>query len=177
MKNICITAFLFLFVVTGCSTLKPESFAGTTPALDPVKFFGGHTHSAGVLEARSGKPSQRITTKTAGVYTNGILTIDQDLYPENDKATHRQFKLKLIDAHHVEGTGSFIGDIAHGELYGNYFKWSFRFKIGNSGLVKHVNMTQYMYLMPDGKTLIIRSIIRKFGIIVKTITEEFHKDD
>lgn len=177
MKNNYIPALLFLFVITGCSTLKPEHFGSSEPILDPVKFFGGHTHSVGVLEARNGRPSERITTKTTGTYANGVLSIEQDLYPEKRKQNHRSFKLKLIDEHHVESTGSDIMGIARGELYGNYFTWSFRLKIADKGLVKHVNMTQYMLLMPDGKTLIIRSVIRKFGIIVKEITEQFNKDD
>ena len=177
MKNKCIPAFLVLFVLASCSTLKPESFGSSTPILDPVKFFGGHTHSAGVLESRRGKPSVRITTNTTGVYTNGILSIEQDLYPEKGKQNHRNFKLKLTDEHHVEGTGSDINGTAHGQLYGNYFTWSFRLRIAGKGLVQHVNMTQYMYLMPGGKTLIIRSVIRMFGITVKEITEQFYKDN
>ena len=177
MKNRCISGFLVLFVVASCSSLKPENFSNGTPTLDPVKFFGGHTHSTGVLESRSGKPAERITTKTEGVYANGILSMEQDLHSENSKPTHRNFKLKIIDAHHVDATGSDVDGTAHGELYGNYFTWSFRLKVADKGLVKHVNMTQCMYLMPDGKTLIIRSIIRKLGIIVTEITEQFHKDD
>ena len=177
MKNNVIAALLSLFALAGCSSLKPESFSSTTPVIDPIKFFGGHTHSAGVIESRSGKPSERITTQTAGVFANGILSMEQDLHSEDSKPTHRNFKFKIIDAHHVEATGSDITGTAHGELYGNYFTWSFRLKVADKGLVQHVNMTQCMYLMPDGKTLIIRSIIRKFGIIVKEITEQFHKDD
>lgn len=177
MKNRCISVFLGFFVLASCSSLKPESFSSCTPVLDPVKFFGGHTHSTGVLEARNGKPSERITTKTEGVYANGILSMDQDLYSGESKHTHRNFKLKITDAHHVEATGSDVAGTAYGELYGNYFTWSFRLKVADKGLVQHVNMTQCMYLMPDGKTLIIRSIIKKFGITVKQITEQFHKDD
>ena len=167
----------FIIIAGGCSSLKPESFKSTQPKLDPVKFFGGHTHSSGVLESKSGKPSTRITTNTTGVFSDGILKIEQDLFPENGKKNHRSFNLKITDANHVEGTGSDISGIAHGFLYGNYFTWTFRLKIANKGLVQHVTMTQFMYLMPDGKTMIIRSVIRKFGIIVKQITEQFHKDD
>ena len=177
MKKCYLIYFFVLFVLAGCSTLKPQNFGSNVPILDPVKFFGGHTHSAGVLEARNGKPSVRITTKTSGVYVNGVLSIEQDLYPENRKQNHRSFILKIIDEHHVESTGSDIDGVARGELYGNYFTWSFRLKIADKVLVQHVNMTQYMLLMPDGKTLIIRSVIRKFGIIVKEITEQFNKED
>lgn len=177
MKSNIFSFLSALIFLAGCSTLKPKTFETGAPTLDPVSFFGGHTHSAGVLEARSGRPSDRITTKTTGVFANGVLRIEQDLYPEHRKQNHRNFKLKLTDAHHVEGTGSDISGIAHGTLYGNYFTWRFRLKIADKGLLQHVNMSQYMYLMPDGKTLIIRSVIRKFGIIVKEITEQFHKDD
>ncbi|MGY3088242.1 hypothetical protein ACVWYF_001275 [Hymenobacter sp. UYAg731] len=177
MKNNVLAALLPLFVLASCSSLKPESFSSTTPIIDPVMFFGGHTHSTGVIESRSGKPSERITTQTAGVFANGILHMEQDLHSEDSKPTHRTFDLKIIDAHHVDATGSDVVGTAHGALYGNYFTWSFRLKIADKGLVQHVNMTQCMYLMPDGKTLIIRSIIRKFGIIVKEITEQFHKDN
>lgn len=177
MKNICIPSLLAIVVLASCSTLKPKDFSSTEPVLDPIKFFGGHTHSTGVLESHGGKASDRITTKTTGIYANGILTIDQGLYAEKEKPNHRTFTLKFKDAHHVEGTGSFIGGTARGELYGNYFTWRFRLKVASKGLVRHVNITQYMYLMPGGRTLIIRSIVRKFGIIVKQITEQFNKDD
>ncbi len=177
MKKNILSAVTVIFIFCSCATLRPESFSKTNPVLNPAGFFGGHTHSAGVLEGRNGKPSERITTKTTGTFANNILHIEQDLYPEMGKQNHRSFNLKLVDANNVEGTGSDITGTAHGKLYGNYFTWSFRLKIAGKGLVKHVNMTQHMYLMPDGKTLIIRSIIKKFGITVKQITEQFYKED
>lgn len=177
MKISVIAVLVSLAALAGCSSLKPGSFSATTPAIDPIKFFGGHTHSTGVIESRSGQPSERITTQTTGVFANGILSLEQDLHSEGSKPTHRNFKLKIIDAHHVDATGSDVAGTAHGELYGNYFTWRFRMKVAGQGLVRHVSMTQHMYLMPDGQTLIIRSVIRKFGVIVKEITEQFHKDD
>lgn len=177
MKNSYILALLLLFLLASCSSLKPEDFRGMKPHFDIINFFSGHTHSAGVMETRNGKPSERIITKTTGIYANGILSMEQDVIPENSKQSHRNFKFKLTDEHHVESTGSDISGTATGELYGSYFTWSYRLKLADKGFVKHVKITQYMYLMNDGKTLVIRSIFRKFGIIVKEITEQFHKDD
>ncbi len=162
-------------MLSGCASLKPESFSRSEPKLDPVHFFGGKTHSAGVLESKKGKPSVRITTNTTGTFSNGILNIEQDLFPEGSTKRHRSFQLKIIDSNNVEGTGSDIAGKAHGKLYGNYFTWTFRLKV-NKGMVKHVTMMQHMYLMPDGKTMIIRSVIRKFGMIVTEITEQFYKE-
>ena len=70
-----------------------------------------------------------------------------------------------------------IAGTARSELCGNYFTWRFRLKVADKGPIRHVNMSQCMYLMPDSKTLVIHSVIRKFGFIVREMTEQFHKDD
>lgn len=155
--------------------MKPVAFEKSDVKLDPVKFFVGHTNSSGVIENHGGKPTSRITTKTEGFLKDGYLNIEQDLYPEGGNKNHRSWKLKQIDEHHVDATANDIEGTAHGILYGNEFSWSFRLKVADRKFIKHVNMSQSMYLMPDGQTLIIRSIIRKFGIIVTQITEQFRK--
>ena len=164
-----------LFFIAGCASMKPAAFENGEPKLDPVKFFGGRTRSTGVIETRGGKPSARITTKTTGKLKDGLLYIEQDLYPEGQKKNHRVFILHQIDEHHVDATADDIDGVAHGLLYGNEFSWTFRRKMANRKFIKHVRMSQTMLLMPDGKTMIIRSVIRKFGIVVAQITEEFQQ--
>lgn len=163
-------------LAASCASLKPTSFKYGKAKLDPVAFFGGNTSSYGVMESRTGKPSMGISTHTKGAVKDGIVYIEQDLLPENGKPNHRSWQLKQIDANHVEATASDISGKATGELYGNYFTWTFRLKLQNRGLIKHVRMSQYMYLMPDGETLMIRSVIRKFGLIVTEISEVFEKE-
>ena len=155
--------------------MKPIAFENGEPKLDPVKFFGGKTRSTGVIESRGGKPATRITTETAGTLKNGLLYIEQDLYPEGKKKTHRVFILHQTDSHHVDATADDIAGTAHGLLYGNQFSWSFRHTLEGRKFIRHVRMSQTMLLMPDGRTMIIRSVIRKFGIVVAQITEQFQK--
>lgn len=162
-------------IATSCSTLKPVAFENNTPKLDPVAFFGGKTKSYGVMESRVGKPTAQITTETTGTVKDGKLFIEQDLFPGNGKKNHRSWQLKQIDEHNVQSTANDIDGTAKGKLYGNYFTWTFRLKLKDRSFIKHVRMQQHMYLMPDGQTLIIRSIIKKFGLIVTQITEEFKK--
>jgi Protein of unknown function (DUF3833) len=164
-----------LFLLAGCASMKPAAFANGQPKLDPVGFFGGHTRSAGVIETPGGKPSTRITTETEGKLKDSVLSIEQNLYPEGKKKNHRLFVLHQIDEHHVDATADDIVGTAHGLLYGNQFSWTFRHTLINRKFIRHVRMTQYMYLMPDGKTLIIRSIVRKFGFVLAQITEQFQK--
>lgn len=156
--------------------MKPAAFENGKPSLNPVAFFGGHTSSTGVIETAGGKPSDRITTQTQGKLKDGVIYIEQDLYPEGKKKNHRVFVLHQIDEHHVDATADDISGTAHGLLYGNEFSWTFRRKMVGRKFIKHVRMTQNMYLMPDGQTMIVRSVIRKFGFVVAQITEQFKKD-
>ncbi len=175
MRSLLIS-LLATTLLSSCASMKPADFADDRTPLKPQEFFIGHTKSTGVVESRGGKPTARITTETMGVLKDGILTIEQDLYTEGSKPNHRTWKMRQIDEHHVEATATDVVGTARGVLYGNYFTWSFPLKLPDGKIVKRVRMSQNMYLMPDGKTMIIRSIIRKYGIIVAEITEQFKKD-
>ena len=156
--------------------MKPADFEKGNSKSDPVKFFIGKTTSDGVIENPAGKPTACIKTETEGTFKDGIIYIEQDLYPEGGKKNHRSWQLHQIDEHHVDATANDIDGIAHGLLYGNNFSWTFRLKLPQRKFIRHLRMSQNMYLMPDGKSMIIRSVLRKFGITVVQITEEFQKN-
>lgn len=164
------------FVLASCSSMKPGDFAHAEPKFNPISFFNGRTHSGGVMENRAGKPLRPIVTKTQGTLKNGTLSMEQDLMPEGQEANHRSWKLWKVDEHHFDATANDISGSVHGEVYGNYLSWQFRVKVAKHGLIKHVHMQQHMYLMPDGQTLLIRSIISKFGFTVQQVTERFKKE-
>ena len=156
--------------------MKPLDFAQGNSKADPIKFFIGKTTSDGVVENRGGKPTIRIKTETFGTVKDSFINIEQDLYPEGGKKNHRSWQLRKIDEHHVDATANDIDGTAHGLLYGNNFSWTFRLKLTERKFIRHLRMSQNMYLMPDGKSMIIRSVLRKFGFTVVQITEEFQKN-
>ena len=170
-----VASFCFSCLAFSCKSLKSAHFESSRPLLKPENFFVGHTKSYGVVETHGGKPSAQINTETHGTLKDGIIYIEQDLMTEGKKKNHRSWKMHQIDAHHVEATANDIVGTARGELYGNYFTWTFTLKLSPHNPIKRVRMTQTMYLQPDGRTLIIRSVLRKFGIIVAQITESFEK--
>jgi len=45
---------LVSLTVAGCSTMKPEDFAGKTPTLDLFAYFEGKTQAWGIFEDRFG---------------------------------------------------------------------------------------------------------------------------
>jgi hypothetical protein len=169
-------ALLSVVLLASCATMRPADFADGGPRLAPETFFVGRTRSFGVVEARSGRPWKRITTQTTGVMKAGVLYIEQDLQSEDSKPSHRSWQIRTVDAHHADATANDIAGTAHGTYYGNTLMWSFTLKRKPGNPLQNVRMSQAMYLAPDGQTLIIRSIIRKFGIIVAEVTEQFRKE-
>ena len=68
-----------------------------------------------------------------------------------------------------------IGTI-EGESQGNAFHWRFTLALSPGNPLGNVSMSQWMYLQPDGRTMINHSTIRKFGIVVAQVTEQFRRD-
>ena len=174
--RLCFFVTPIIPLLVGCSAAKPLPATVSKSKSDPVSFFVGHTRSDGVIENRGGKPTQRITTETIGTWKDSILHIEQDLFPESGKKNHRSWNLRRVDATHLEATANDIYGSALGVLKGDEFSWTFRVKFLNRKFVRHLQMSQNFYLMPDGKTMIIRSVLRKFSFVVAQITEEFKKE-
>ncbi len=156
--------------------MKVADFAGSKPVLDPAQFFTGHARSSGVMENRGGAPQKRVTTVTTGTWEGATLHLEQDLLIGDAQSQHRSWRIRKIDAHHFEATANDMVGTAHGEAYGNVFHWSFTLALSPGNPLANVQMSQWMYLQPDGRTLINHSTIRKFGIVLAQVTEQFRRE-
>jgi Protein of unknown function (DUF3833) len=168
---------LLTLALGGCASLQTASFSGGRPVFDPQKFFAGHTRSWGVIETRTGQPSQVITTESRSHWEGKTLQIEQDLVFGHDQPKHRTWRLSRLDAHHYTATGSDIVGTARGEAWGNVFHWTFMAQLTPGNPLAQVQMCQWMYLQPDGRTMINRDTISKAGLIVAGATEQFRKED
>jgi hypothetical protein len=151
-----------------------QQFAHARPLLDPASFFTGEAESSGVMENRGGEPMEKVTTKTAGHWEDQVLVLEQDL-TMGQKRQHRSWRIRRLDAHHFQATANDIVGTAGGEAYGNAFHWSFTLALSPGNPLANVTMSQWMYLQPDGRTLINHTTIRKLGFVVAQVTEEFRK--
>ena len=66
---------------------------------------------------------------------------------------------------------------ARAEAYGNVFHLEFTLDVSPGNPLLRVHMSQWMYLQPDGRTMINRAVLTKGGVIVAQITEQFTKGD
>lgn len=163
-------------ILSSCASLRVSDFASGRPILDPSKFFTGRTISAGVMENRGGVPLRRVTTKTSGRREGATLLLEQDLVFNDDKPQHRSWRIRKLDPHRYEATANDMVGTAAGEAYGNVFHWSFTLALSPGNPLANVQMSQWMYLQPDGRTLINHSTIRKLGLVVAQVTEQFRKE-
>ncbi len=155
--------------------MKVSEFQSGCPLLNPAEFFTGHTSSSGVMENRGGAPVKRVTTTTAGHWEGATLHLEQDLFLGEAKPQHRSWRIRKLDAHRYEATANDMVGTASGEAYGNVFHWSFTLALSPGNPLANVRMSQWMYLQPDGRTLINHSTIRKLGIVVAQVTEQFRR--
>lgn len=173
LRLLCLGVSL-LFV--SCASMPVSDFANGKPALDPAQFFTGHARSSGVMENRGGAPMKRVTTTTAGHWEGATLHLEQDLHLGDAKPQHRSWQIRRLDPHHYEATANDMIGTARGEAFGNVFHWEFTLALSPGNPLANVHMSQWMYLQPDGRSLINHSTIRKFGIVVAQVTEEFRRE-
>ncbi|MEO7931757.1 MAG: DUF3833 family protein [Chthoniobacterales bacterium] len=167
---------LLATLFSACAGMRPSDFARGKPTLDPVEYFTGQSSSIGVLENRRGQPTQQVATQTRGTITADTLHLEQDLQFSDGKKQHRSWQLRRIDAHHFEGRANDIIGLIHGEAAGHVFHWSFTLELSPGNPLTRVRMSQWMYLQPDGRTLLNHSTISKAGIVLAQVTENFRRE-
>lgn len=162
--------------ITGCASKPIPAFTNGRPIFKPEKYFAGHTHSWGIFETRSGKPTKIIQTHTNGHWQDGVFHFEQDIVLEHGKSQHRSWLIHRLDEHRYTATGTGIVGTAHGEAWGNAFHLDFTMAVLGGNPLGHIRMSQWMYLQEDGITMINRATATKAGVILAVVTEQFRKD-
>ncbi len=176
-RTIGSVAALLSLAFSSCTTSKSvASFHAGRPIFAPEKYFAGRTHSWGVFETRGGEPTSILHTQTQGHFDGQYLHFEQDLEFEKGRKEHRSWLVRRVDAHHYTATGTGIVGTARAVAYGNTFHLDFTIDALPGNPLGHLHMSQWMYLQPDGVTMVNRDTLTKAGIVVAHITEQFHKD-
>jgi hypothetical protein len=166
--------FLVLTLTAGC-TRQPEMPVSTSggPAFDPVAFFDGHTQSWGVIESRSGVPTERIVTDSHGqIDGTDRLRMVQHLSFQDGTTQERDWIVWRSGRGQFKATANDMVGTANGEANGRIFHWQWVLARSPGNALMNVTMQQWMYRMEDG-SVTIRTTISKLGFIVAEITEQF----
>ncbi len=159
---------LAVSVLAGCATvLAPASFQGREPTLRPERFFSGATGSSGVLQSRSGAPTHRFGVEGSGTsLADGTFRLEQRVTFEGKEAETRTWTLRRLDDHRYTATLTDAVGPVEAEAYGDLFHLVYAMKSPFGG-----RMEQWMYLQPDGRTIVNEATVSVFGIVVAHLSE------
>lgn len=160
---------------SGCRSMQPSQFAGSTPQLDPMAFFEGPTRSWAVIENRRGDPTSQFRAELVGRREGDVLHVTQNFTFAGGRTQERLWQFRRVDANRYEATANDVVGTARGEAWGNVFRWSYRTAGSRRGFIDDLDYDLWMYLMEDGETLINRVTITKFGVVVARTTEYFRR--
>jgi hypothetical protein len=163
-------------LLAGCDR-RPDPVIGTGSGFDPITFFSGHIHSWGVVESRSGEPTETVETDCLG-HLNGAghLEMSQHLTFQDGTVQDRVWTMSRAGSGRFQATANDMIGTADGRAEGRMFHWQWVLARSPGNPLMNVTMEQWMYRLPDG-TGLIRTTISKLGIILAEVTEQFTRVD
>lgn len=160
--------------LSGCATTRPpSSFEGGAPLMRPEAFFSGATTSSGVLESPSGAPTRRLHVEGEGrLLADGSFRLDQSVTFDQEAPKMRTWVMRRLDAHHYTATLTDASGPVKAEAYGDLFHLRYTMKTPLRS-----EMEQWMYLQPDGRTVVNEATVTVFGIVVGRISERISRQE
>ena len=169
MKLLLIT-FVFLSL-TGCAvSIDGNRYTDQQPDFDLKAFFDGEVKAWGIVQDRSGNLVQRFEVDIIGTVDGNTLTLDEKFYYSiGEGPTERVWTINESSTGVFSGFATDIPGPASGRDYGNAVLWSYEMDlpVGDTSYV--VNFEDWIWAF-DENTIVDRSYIKKFGIVMAEVT-------
>jgi hypothetical protein len=172
----CSGLLLMLLLVTGCSAVSVQDYAGQQPVLVPETFFDGRLTAHGVVKNRSGLVIRHFNADIVAFWKDGIGTLEEDFVFDDGEQQRRVWTLT------PDGPGRYLGTagdvVGEGQVTvaGNsmFLDYVLRIPYGDGTL--DLRIDDRMYLV-NPNTLINESAMKKFGFGVGQILLVIEKRD
>ncbi len=165
MRALAAAAALALY---GCGSNAPLP-AASGASFDPATFFAGRTHGEATLDTLIASPV-RVTVDSVGRRQGDTLVLDQAIRQGDQPARVRRWTMRPVAPNRFSGTltdatGSVQGTTAGPRAY-------IRYTMKNG-----MQVEQQLALQRDGRTVLNRLEVKKFGVRLATLTETIRKLD
>ncbi|MCB4435178.1 DUF3833 domain-containing protein [Alteromonas sp. McT4-15] len=173
-KKIAVSALgagLFLGALTGCSvSVDGNDYKAVSPVFEIEQFFDGDVKAWGIVQNRSGEVVQRFTVDINGRIDGDTLTLDETFtYGVGEGPTSRTWTIvKQADNSYI-GRASDIEGPAKGTAFGNAFNFHYEMDLPVDDTTYSVTFDDWFWAFDDS-TMMNRSYIRKFGIVMAEVT-------
>jgi hypothetical protein len=158
-------------LISGCSiSIDAQQYEKISPTFEIEKFFDGKVKAWGIVQNRDGDVVQRFIVNIDGYKKDGNLILDERFeYGVGDGPETRVWTLsKNADGTYTGNAGDIAGP-AIGTPHGNAFNFVYEMdlKVGDSSY--RVNFDDWFWAF-DENTMMNRSYIKKFGIVMAEVT-------
>jgi hypothetical protein len=161
--------------MVGCRFALPpfssHPVTAKTPTLRFEVFFAGHTHGSGALELATGQRQSLQIESQGHTEADGSFRLDQVITSEDGTVEKRTWRL-------VKGApGTFAGTLSGADGPVAAEETGNRFHVRYLLRQPAIYMEQYLYLQPDGQTLLNLATITILGVPWARLTEEITRVD
>ena len=166
-----VTIITLLFTISSCSlTIDGNDYEQQAPQFDLVEFFDGNVIAWGIVQNRSGEVVQRFIVDIKGSVQDDVLVLDETFeYIVGEGVTKRVWRLTQNPDGSFTGTAGDIAGEATGKPHGNAFNFVYEMDLEVDGTSYRVAFDDWFFAM-DEATLMNRSYIKKFGIVMADVT-------
>jgi hypothetical protein len=175
MKHTLLPLMILVLSTSGCSGVKPEDHAGSTPPLDPFEYFVGQTRAWGIFQDRSGRVQRRFTVDILGEKVGGDLVLTEDFVYADGERSQRVWRIRKTDQDAYQGRADDVVGFATGRTSGASLNWQYDLRLAVNGRSWTVHFDDWMFLQEDG-VLINRATMSKFGFKLGEVTLVFQRE-
>ena len=161
-------------VFAGCAAPRPSDYAAERPVLSLREYFSGKVEAHGMFQDRTGKVVKRFTVTMDCSWRGDDGVLDEAFVFSDGTTQRRVWKLKALPDGRFSGTADDVIGSALGEQRGNAFQWRYTLRQPVGETTYDVQMDDWMYLV-DGKVMLNRAEMSKFGLRVGEVTLAFTK--
>lgn len=160
--------------LTGCASPEVTDYAAQKPVLDLREFFNGKVDAWGVFTDRSGRVVKRFEVLMDCSWQGDEGVLDETFRYSDGAVQRRVWRLRRQPGGRYTGGADDVVGEASGRQSGNSFRWAYTLALPIEGRTWHVQMDDWMYLM-DGKVMLNKAVMRKFGVTLGEVTLSFVK--
>ena len=155
-------------LLSGCmAPMALGGFDSAGPVLRPEAFFAGKTQGWGVLQTRGGRPSRQFEVAGEGeTDVQGRFHLHQTVTWNDGSRTTREWVMTRQGADGYRATLTDAKGPVTADVRGNVFH--LRYRLADPAVV----MEQYLYLQPDGVTVLSTGTVTALGVPVAHLSEQ-----
>lgn len=158
--------------MSGClAPLAPRPDSAPEPVLDPVAFFAGQTRGEGTLHGRFAAGSPLTVEGVGHFLADSALQLDQTITFRDGTVDTRRWVLRRRGANGYMATLSDAEGAVSTDVAGNLLHLRYKIRW------PRVYMEQWMYLDPDGRTLLNYAEVSVLGIPWLHLAERITRPD